>query len=478
MSGSSDLIGRVAREEWRALARNKVAVVAGLILAALLIASALLGLEQRNTTQALRDQHQASSDQQFDAQPDRHPHRMVHYGQFVFRPLSTLTFFDRGVDSFTGHTVFLEGHRQNSANFSQARQSSLLLRFGELTPAFVLQTLAPLLVIFLAYGSVAGERERGTLRLLAAQGLGSAPLLIGKLAAYGGVAALILAPAAVALLIAMVLGWAPPGPVLLLILIYGLYLAIWAVMAILISALARRSRDALILLVSLWMVLVVLIPRTLPEAAALQTQTPTRIETDIAIHEDLKKIGDSHDPDDPYFSAFKARTLARYGVTRVEDLPVQWGGLVGMEGERLTSQLFDRHAREAFAREQAQNGLVRAFGAVSPLIALRQASMSLAGADVESHQNFLNQVERYRYSFVQALNRMQVDQIPNQNAGEDPRIAADNWKRVPSFAYVAPDVLALAGGRIAANLAILITWLVALLALCAPVARRLRKDAR
>lgn len=49
---------------------------------------------------------------------------------------------------------------------------------------------------------------------------------------------------------------------------------------------------------------------------------------------------------------------------------------------------------------------------------------------------------------------------------------------MPSFAYVAPDVLGLAGGRIAANLAILTIWLAVLLVLCAPVARRLRKDAR
>jgi ABC-2 type transport system permease protein len=477
VSGRPSLVGRVAREEWRALARNRVAVVAGLILAVLLAGSALLGVEQRNAIEASRERHQANSDRQFDAQPDRHPHRMVHYGQFVFRPLSTLAFFDRGVDSFTGHTVFLEGHRQNSANFSEARQSSLLLRFGELTPAFVLQTLAPLLVIFLAYGAVASERERGTLRLLAAQGLGAGDMLAGKLLAYGGATGLILAPAALALLIAALLGWAPPGPAALLLVIYGLYLAIWTVMTVLVSALARRSRDALILLVSIWMVLVVLIPRTLPEAA-VRLQMLTRIETDIAIHADLNRIGDSHDPDDPYFSAFKARTLAQYGVRRVEDLPVQWAGLVGMEGERLTSQLFDRYAREAFAREQAQNRFVRGFGAVSPVIALRQASMSLAGTDVESHQDFLDQGERYRYAFVQSFNRMQVEQIPNQGAAEDPRIAAANWRRVPSFAYVAPDVLHLAGGRVAANLAVLIAWLVALLALCAAVARRLREDAR
>jgi ABC-2 type transport system permease protein len=39
-------------------------------------------------------------------------------------------------------------------------------------------------------------------------------------------------------------------------------------------------------------------------------------------------------------------------------------------------------------------------------------------------------------------------------------------------------VLRLAGGRVAANLAILAAWLVVLLTLSALVARRLREDAR
>ena len=96
---------------------------------------------------------------EFDAQPNRHPHRMVHYGHFAFRPLDPLAAFDPGIDAFAGSVIYLEGHRQNSANFADVRQSSLLLRFGQLTPAFVLQTLLPLLLIVLGAGIIARERE-------------------------------------------------------------------------------------------------------------------------------------------------------------------------------------------------------------------------------------------------------------------------------------------------------------------------------
>jgi len=478
MSSRHTKVLRVAAEEWRALGRNRVAMIASLTLAALLVTSALLGLEQRDATQAARARYQATADEAFDAQPDRHPHRMVHYGQFVFRPLSALAFFDPGVDGFTGNTVFLEGHRQNSANFSEARQSSLLLRFGQLTPAFVLQTLAPLLIVFLAFGAIAREREQGTLRLLLAQGLRPSELALGKLLAHAGVVVAIAAPALLVLAAAALAGWAPPVPSLLLVSGYLVYLCIWAAAALLVSLLVRRARDAMLVLVAAWMGVVILAPRLLPELAVARVPTPTRIETDVAIHRELKQLGDSHDPEDPYFSEFKAKTLARYGVDKVEALPVQWAGLVGMEGERLTSGLFDRHARDAFARETEQNRLVRRFGVLSPLIAVRQLSMSLAATDTESHQDFLEQVERHRYAFVQALNLLQVTKIPNQNAGADPRLSAEHWKTLPGFTYRPPDVLRLAGARLQANLLVLVCWLAILLVGCGLAARRLEEASR
>jgi ABC-2 type transport system permease protein len=456
---SSPII-RIAIEEWRSLARNRAGLIATLLLLALIIASAVVSFERRAGIEAERARYQASVDKGFDNQPARHPHRMVHYGQFVFRPLSPLAFVDFGVDSFTGNTIFLEGHRQNSANFSEARQSSLLLRFGQLTPAFVLQALAPLLLIFLAFTSVARERERDTLRLLLAQGVSGQQLLAGKLLGHG--------------VIALAIG-APAHAVGLLILGYAAWLLLWATMAVLISASVTRSRDALVALVGIWMVSVILLPRALPEVAATRAVLPSKIETEIALHRDLKQIGDAHNADDPYFAGFKARALARYGVSRVEDMPVQYAGLVGMEGERLTTGLYAKSAKEMEGREAEQNGFVRAFGTISPLIAVRQLSMALTGTGLAAHQDFLNQSEEFRYRFVQALNWMQAEKIPSVGGGEDPRVSADNWKTIPRFRYrpfVPPTAL------IWPNLLVLGGWLAGLMLLSVPIARRLGRAAR
>lgn len=68
--------------------------------------------------------------------------------------------------------------------------------------------------------------------------------------------------------------------------------------------------------------------------------------------------------------------------------------------------------------------------------------------------------------------------ITRADLRRDPRIAADNWKSLPSFAYVAPETLALGAGRLALNIGILALWLAVLIGLCIPAARRLGRVAR
>ncbi|MXP25590.1 DUF3526 domain-containing protein [Altererythrobacter indicus] len=466
----------IARDEWRALLRNRAGLLASGLLVLLVLVASFTSLERRAAIEADRERYQASVDEQFDQQPDRHPHRMVHYGQFVFRPIAPLAFFDTGVDSYTGNTIFLEGHRQNSANFAEARQSSLLMRFGQLTPAFVLQTLAPLLLIFLGFASISRERERGTLRLMAAQGVAARQVMLGKLLAHGVIALIIGLPAFLVLSGFAATGAAGWATVLPMIAGYAAWLLLWAVLSVVVSGLFHRSRDALAILIGVWMVGVILLPRVLPVMAEQRTQLDTNIETEIALHRKLADIGDSHDPEDPYFNDFREQVLDEYGVESIEDLPVQYAGLVSIEGERLTTGIYADSAARSSARENAQNALVHDFSIISPLIAIRQLSMTLAGSDLASHYDFLQQTEAFRYNFVQRLNRMQAELIPGIG-GEDPRISAEYWQEIPRFHYQAPSPFSRPSDLIWPA-AVLLGWLVALSALAAWASNRLERNLR
>ena len=90
-----------------------------------------------------RTHHQDEARKSWEANPDKHPHRMAHFGTFAFRLKHPLSVFDYGIESYTGNAVFLEAHRQNTVNFSEAGFSTGLLRFGELSMAVILQLLLP-----------------------------------------------------------------------------------------------------------------------------------------------------------------------------------------------------------------------------------------------------------------------------------------------------------------------------------------------
>jgi len=469
---------RIAREEWRLLRRDRVAVSGLVLLLLLTVVAALTAWDQRLAADSARTRYQEQVDHEFDAQPDRHPHRMVHYGHFVFRPLNPLAAFDAGVDPYTGHTLFLEGHRQNSANFGDVRQSSLLLRFGQLTPAFVLQVLAPLLLIFVGHAVVAREREAGTLRVLMAQGTRPAQLVVGKLLTLAGVAAWMLAPAALALACIAASASIPASLVLALGLGHAVWLLIWSVGIVGVSALCPRGRDALVILLAVWTVSVVFLPRLAAELASSTHQLPTRFETDITVTRDLAAMGDSHDANDSYFDQFRGQVLSRYGVSRVEDLPVNYKGLVGMESERLTSALFDRYANAGFALQEAQSRLVDSLSSLSPVIALRRLSMAAAGTDLHGYRRFLEQGERHRYELIQALNRLQAEALryADDKSSRDSRISRAHWRGLADF-HLDPEPAAEVLQRAAPAARVLVAWLIALIVFVVFATRRLGRSA-
>ncbi|SFG77394.1 ABC-2 type transport system permease protein [Duganella sp. CF458] len=465
---------RVACEEWRALRRSKVAVAAAGLLLVLTLAAIMVSLERAHSVEAQRQRLQHHADEQWDSQPDRHPHRVVHYGHYVFRPLTALAFFDFGVAPFTGSTLYLEGHRQNSANFSDAGQSSLLLRFGQLTPAFVLQVLAPLLLVFLAFGSLARERERGQLRLMLAHGVSGGALMTGKLAAHGILAVLLAAPALAALAAIAAVDPLLAEPAAWLVLGYAAYLLLWSAAAVLLSALARRARDALLLLVGAWALMAVLLPRVLPDVAAGMVPRPTRIEMEAAVHAELARIGDSHNPDDPYFRNFRDSVLKRYGVSQVEDLPVNYKGLVIEEGERLTSELFLSSMQRDFARQAMQGSLLDTAAMAVPLLALRSMSAALADTDRGAHERFLLAGEDYRYRLIQALNRLHAEKVKYHDDRAQ-RISADYWRALPRYRHPPSPLERNVAQRVWPALAILAGWLAAAALAALYVARRLER---
>ena len=144
----------VAADEWRFWMRSKLGPSVALLALILVFTSLFATTNQIESERETRESLQVKAEETFRDQPDRHPHRMVHYGHYVFRSPAPLATLDPGVDPYTGTVIFLEGHRQNSATFSQSYDGAQAGPFALLTPALAYQLLIPLVLVVIGFGAV------------------------------------------------------------------------------------------------------------------------------------------------------------------------------------------------------------------------------------------------------------------------------------------------------------------------------------
>ncbi|MEM9259834.1 MAG: ABC transporter permease, partial [Bacteroidota bacterium] len=262
------------------------------LLNAMMVAALLTAFENLREQRATVENYRQEVRERWESNPDKHPHRMAHYGYVAFRQPYPLSFFDAGVDSYVGTAVFLEAHRQNTVNFSAASLSTGLLRFGELTGALVLQVLLPLLLFFWGFPVVAGEREDGKLRLVFAQGVTWAELIIGKAMGLFCASLTVLLPAI--LLTGIFLAfYLSPEELLptysrygLLALSYGVYLFAVALLTVWVSAISKTAKVALLRLIGCWLLFVLVLPKVSQVVGQVVYPSPSKVAFDRAVEED------------------------------------------------------------------------------------------------------------------------------------------------------------------------------------------------
>ena len=407
------------------------------LFAVLLALAATLGAVRQNRERAQQAEYQTLVRAQWTGQPDRHPHRVAHYGTFAFKPVGPLAAYDPGVESFAGRIQYLEAHRQNAANFAEAGALSAAFRLGELSPAFIVQLLLPLLVIVLGHRLVAEDRESGRLRLLLAQGVAPRTLLFGKTLGLLAASAPFLALAALATL--PVLSASTLPRLALIALAAALHTAGWIAFTLWISSRLPTATRALAVLVACWIAQGIVIPRAAAALAAATYPLPSSSEFNARLAADTRALGDSHNPNDPTFAQLRAETLARYGVTRVEDLPVNYGAIVMARGEELSAAVFARHYDELAALMHRQEDLVRGAALLAPGLGLCAVSAAAAGTDLGAQLKFHRDAEAHRFAFVQKLNQLHRDEI--RFVGDrDQRLGSATWSAFPDFHAVAPSL--------------------------------------
>lgn len=382
--------------------------------------------------------------QQWLEQDPKHPHVAAHFGQFVFKPALPLSQIDPGVNAYAGNYVYLEPHRQNDFVFTSAQEQNASIRFGELTPALILQMLAPLLIIFMSFGSIAFDRENGTLKLLTAQGAKMYQLILGK--AFAGFVLTTVVTLTVFLLLPIAsfdfqsnaMQTFPRG--MILCASYLLYYLLLNIAVVWISALAKNAKSSLLISLSCWICFIIIIPKAIANISADANPLISSETFQLAISNDIKNGIDGHNPDEKRKEELIAATLKKYNVDSLPELPVNIEGIVMQTAEEYSSKAYDLHFEKVQRTLQNQNKWSSYASIVNPYNAIRNISMGLALTDVNSHIYFQKSAEAYRREFVKFLND---DMTYNSRPGTffTYKLDEKTYAKVPTFKYTYPPIL-------------------------------------
>ena len=402
----------------------------------MLFASIFLSLREYKLMEASYQENLLQSRLNWESQAEKDPHDAAHDGTYIIKPAHPLALMDRGVQKYVGQVIHLRAHQRQQSSLSQVKDQTGIYRFGALTPSFVLLYIFPLLIIFLGYGTFAKEKEIQTLRLIKSQGVSMVHLAAGKwLALMAQVTVLFLVFLGTMAITLNLMSteievglpeWGGIG------VLYMLYFMIFANVVVLISMLARSSGTSLVLSLSIWILVALIAPKLSTNVAGHAYPFPTYQTFRENINRDQQEGLNGHNFWNEAAQVFQQQVLQEYGVDTIEELPVDYGGLLLAEGEKYESEIYTKHFD--LLREQYENQRViyRLSSALSPFLPVRFVSMALARTDYGFQWHLEDQAEKYRVYFNTELN---MNIAENAKGVEQYTAGKDLWGAIQRFQY-------------------------------------------
>ncbi|TVS16380.1 MAG: DUF3526 domain-containing protein [Gammaproteobacteria bacterium] len=449
------MIARLVAKELLELRRDGRIWMLLAILGVLAAGAALSTWQQVRTQHAAWHAASAGEQERWLAQDEKHPHSAAHYGVYAFRPPGPLATFDPGLDPYLPVTVWMEAHRQNEALYRPAQDAGSAVRFGRLTPATIVGALLPLLIVLVAAPAISGERERGTLTQLLAQGVAPGRWVLGKGLALATLLAGLLLPLWLLVTAVLIVASAPTDTLarwLAAGALVALYLGGFLLTCLFVSACSRSVRTALLVLLSVWAVSTLIAPRAVLEWAQWRHPTPSSFEFRQALQADLRDRSEL----DARLARRAAELLEAHAVDRVEQLPVNFDGFRLQAAEEHDYAVFDAHFGRLHEGYLAQERLLQWFGVLAPYLAFSAASSGLSGTDLLHYRHFADSAEQHRRVMQEMLNEAiyRNPEVDGQRYLAGPEL----WATVPEFEYSAPSLGRIISGH-APAFAVLTGWL-------------------
>lgn len=396
----------------------------------------------------------------------------------IDRPPNPLSIFNTGLDKRLGNEILVYyGHVPTLWDAEKhISENPFMNILSSIDIVFIFQGVLSLLALIFAYDALAGEYERGTLRLVLTQSVSRGQILLAK---YISAMLCLLVPMLMSLILAMILLTTSPSFSLNtsdLLRIGGIifastaYLSVFYLIGLLISAMTRRTSTALMLSMFVWGFLVLVYPNMI--LAAIQPSNSSE-ERRVSAHNHIKQIWEEFDrerkqllPTDAnsennpydnllwsgfYFQDFqeKASILQYYYSNGAEILGFHKESEpkvfhVQNYNRSLVPKIINTAERTWNVRQSALEEIFvlpatvdRAWLRLSPTGIYDIATQAMAGTDLNGMQDFFTAVQQYRKSIIDYYYDKKAFSSRQWFAADK---GAVDWNMLPQFSFQRSDI--------------------------------------
>lgn len=328
----------------------------------------------------------------------------------ISKPPEVLSIFSTGITNYIGRDLNINSFSTPQLRGSKVEGNPIFAIFGDLDLTFIVKSILSLLAIVFSYNILSGEKEVGTLRLIFSFPVPRDALILGKL--IGGLLCLL-----IPLFIPIILGIAVilllpnvqfvSDDWLRLILILGiflLYLTVFFLMGAFVSARTKSSSVSFLIALFIWVLVVLVIPKSSSIIAAQFIHVPSSQQYRIQKGQLIDDIFDEYHrkqeqvwkDDIPIEDEETARERFK---KRYEQIKRKMSEIEEQRDTELDS-LQARMDREYQRRQQNFANLAITLSRISPASTMTQATMNFADTGTISLDHFIRSARAYRERYI------------------------------------------------------------------------------
>jgi ABC-type transport system involved in multi-copper enzyme maturation permease subunit len=343
------------------------------------------------------------------------------------QPLGTVV---NGIEEAVGRVAPVNVAMDPNLIESKYSSNPVFAVFGPLDLMFIVKIVLSLFAILFTYDTIVGEKEKGTLKLALSNDVPRDRLILGK--AIGGYISLLI-PLLIPLLLSLLILIIAPSlalsagdwaRLLLIFLMFFLYLSVFFSLGLFVSARTSRSSTSFLVLLFLWVVIVMVIPkvsvltaaqiRPIPSVHEITAQKDAflqQIQAQVPkLYRDWAQKNSADAEKDP--KGFQERLKAY-----IEELQQDLTGKIDANNAAIE--------RDYQLKKKAQQGLAVNISRISPASALTFGSMTLARTGVDEYDSFLASVRAYKPIYTKWINSWLGKSI-SFTGGDVPKINLDD----------------------------------------------------